>query len=145
MSKEKYLAKKMAGICTKGACPKPAGDQSVMCTEHYEKHKVYYARSMAKPAVVAHQRELAKWWRERRIAKGLCVNCGRLAVTDTYCARCRDRKSELRRLREPQVRDLTCRLCHGPGHTSQACPNPPRDEVSLETFVSSGTSNLGAA
>jgi hypothetical protein len=143
--KELYWSQKTAGRCVKGACPRPAGDDSLMCDEHWAKHKVYYARSMAKPAVVKHQRELARWWREKRIQRGLCANCGRLAVTDTLCVRCRDRKTELRRLREPQVREMTCRLCQGPGHTSQACPNPPRDEVSLEALMASGTSNLGEA
>jgi len=139
--REKYWQKKAAGICVSLGCKKPACEDHLRCPEHREKHREYSATTRSKVAYQRHMTALVNRWRRKRIADGLCVHCGKMAVTKTLCEEHRRLKLERYYANSKSPRSAKrCSLCGEPGHRVETCQVRGGDVPSIEEYATARNS-----
>jgi hypothetical protein len=128
-----YATRKQAGVCVRRGCDEPPCATSVLCQKHVEQQRSYAGNWQQTPdGAVVHARK-QKIWREKMLAKGLCVICGSPVETlstrkpgekQRKCERCRSYVNA-KRLADRIIsgrRMNRCSLCHEPGHSKLICP-----------------------
>lgn len=125
ITREEYMARKLAGICVQAHCKSQAGEAHVRCDKHAEKMREASRRWWREHA--DKRVEYRKRLRKQRTARrriGQCYQCSLPAVTRTRCAKHRQEHNDREAARRGgrKLRRRACAVCGVFGHLRPTCP-----------------------